>query len=622
MILCEPIWDYRKRPLNNYDCSLMAMDKRSREIKEYIGSPEGMGRGWRKAPLPGIINRKVLDCDGQLVEKHIEFGSYLGSGLGSTVYKSTCNGRAIVEKFTADIPSVGSRKSAGKILMEAVFVFFRQTLPSYRTNFYAAMSNHYASLIIADAIEFELGERFAPRLEYTTYDENSGGYVLAYEYMEGRPIRPGLEERLLRENLKRWKAVIADRLGLWGLARQCDVNNINSPGNVLVTDENTLKMKLIDVTPGVLGGQVYLLPLEFEYLLKGIATGNFLPFGDAIDIRKFHRYRDEISRRYGDLSSRFGAQPLTSFINNCHSFEYYLNKWRDSEPCFLRSPLRIFQYFFNINTVKATTVTMATNLEYAGAISTKKATKVRKAAEGTNKPFVLTLLRLDLLTRLVFHIVRNISAKIWEAIRYIFLELLWCAIKAIGSFVRFTVKVYIDSHYRRKVSSEMIEKWIMEAEKKDKIIIHSQAETLRAELQNKDILKILEVGPLWVITKAIKPPFIGTAANVTILYMLFSKFNPYLLIPLFADGIVRFLVVLIFTGFKYKRLLLLSLIPTLGFVIPIPMELMSSAPALTEFLMKYVIGSKIGTSLPGVDKHSFRTYFYIRLMGIPLYLMK
>lgn len=598
------------------------MDRRSQEIKDHIGSPEGMGRGLRKEPAPGRISRKILNRDGELVERHIELGPYLGSGLGSTVYRSTYNGKATVEKFTADILPVRSRKRVGKLLMEAVFLFFRQTLPSYRTNFYAAMSNHYASLIIADATEFELGERLVPMLEYTAYDEGSGGYVLAYEYMEGRPIRPGPEESLLRENLKRLKAVIADRLGFWGLARQCDVNNINSPGNVLITDENTFKMKLVDITPGVLGGQIYLLPLEFEYLFKGIATGNFLPFGDAIDIRKLHSYREEISSGSRGLSNRFGAERVKRFVNNCHSFEYYLNKWRDSEPCLFRSPFRILQYLFNIDTIKATTATMATNLEYTGAISAKKAAHVRVALGGTGISFTLAFLRFYLFTRLVLYIARKIPAKIGAAIRYIFTGLLWGAIKAVGRFARFTVKVYIDPSYRKKVSKEKIGEWIVEAEKEGKTITCAQAEILRAELQGKDILEILGIGPLWIITKIIKPPFIGTAANITMLYLLFNKFNPYLLIALFADGIIRCLIVLIFTGLKYKKLLLLSLIPTFGFVIAIPAELMSYAPTLTEFLLKDLIGSNIGTSVPGVDKHSFRTYFYVRLMDIPLYFMK
>jgi hypothetical protein len=593
----------------------------SSRIFNHIGSPQGLGKARNASPNLNIpIKRKALTANGELKEQEIILTKKIGSGLGGIVYKGIYEEKAIVEKFSADLPLEGS-KSFAKKFMELQFLIYRQSLPSYRTNFYAAMVNHYASLIIYDAGEFEFGSPFVPHLEYTCYEKESGGYVFAYEFIEGRPIHPGQEEHLLKRNLKVWKDFIADKLGLWGIGRQSDACNINSAANVFIIDEATKAMKLIDVTPGVIGGQIYFLPLEIEYFFKGLLTGNFLPFGDAVDMEKLDNYRKNLQEESNELSEKYGKKRLSDFENNCRMFEFYLKKWRDCEYALVRSPVRVFQCLFNRETIKATTLNSITGLEYKGVLPLQKASFLREKVEKTNKRAKLMLLRLLLLFNLLSYLIRRIPSYLWAIVRFLFRDILWGMIKVIYKSLIFIVKVYINKEYRKRVSREKIEKWIDQAEFKDRAIDKKDADCVRSALKDKDILEIIELGPLWTIAKLIKPPFVGTIANLGAGLLFIKTLNPYWLLVLFGDGIIRFVITVIFTGFKYRMLLGLSLIPTLGFIIPIPTQLILSAPCLTEFIMHQVIGVKLGTLVPGVDRHSFRTYFYIRLMNIPLFFM-
>jgi hypothetical protein len=49
---------------------------------------------------------------------------------------------------------------------------------------------------------------------------------------------------------------------------------------------------------------------------------------------------------------------------------------------------------------------------------------------------------------------------------------------------------------------------------------------------------------------------------------------------------------------------------------------MRNSPHLTEFIMKEIVASKVGTFFPGVSRDSFSEYFYMRLMNIPLFFMR
>ena len=588
----------------------MDLENFSQKIRRHIGSPEGLGKAKKEVPSHTKIIRKVLTRDGSLEEKEISNLVCLASGLASIAYKGNVNGKEIVEKLCGDLPPCVGKKSKGKTLMEGAFLFFRQSLPSFRTNFYAAMSNHYASLIIEEASELEFGESITPKIQYTSYDKESGGFLFAYEFIAGRNIRPGPEEKLLIEKLKIWKSFIADKLGMWGIGRQCDVKNINSPGNVFIVNEKTKKMKLLDITPGVIGGQIYFLPLEYEYFFKGLLTGNFLPFGDAVDTVKLDKYEK-------DLKEKCGEKRLLNFQKNCKAFKFFLEKWRDSEPALLRSPFRIFQYLFNLKTIKSTTLTAIVNLEYRGIINTALANAMRKTVSKETKRITLTLLRIKLFIYLLWSVIKKMPSFIYLAVKLILIVFPLKSFKFLVSFFKFLFKAYTDKDFRKKVTQDKIGKWIRESEENSKMITPSDAKALREELKKTDVLEILELQPLWTVAKIIKPPFVGTAANLTLIYLFTTTLNPYWLLPLFLDGFIRFVITLIFAGLKYKLLLFLSIVPTFGFVLPVPAELIKRAPFLTRFLMRDVIGAKMGTMLPGVDRHSFRTYFYIHLMDMP-----
>jgi len=593
---------------------------RDRIVKEHIGSSEGLGEARLTEPMLNIsIFRKVLTRDGDLADQEVALSERVGSGLGSVVYKGIAGEREVAEKFFADLPLKSKSKRIGKKVMEGVSFVFKQAPPSYRTNFYAAMTAHYMSLIIERASVMEFGECIVPRLQYTAYDPGSGGYVMAYEYINGRPVRFRDEEGLLKERLREWRGLIGDRLGFWGLARQCDAANINSPGNVLIVDEDTKKMKLIDVTPAVLGGQIWLLPFEFKYFFKGLLKGEFLPFGDAVDMKRFAGYCARVAQT---SSQQSGDARLSEFKDQCEAFKFYLGRWRDSEPAALRSPLRIFRLFLDIDLIRSVTLTSVNHLEHAGVISVEAAAALRERARAAEGRFALSLIRVRLITGLCGHVVRGIPVNLGKAVRFFFVRVLGLGIRSLGRALRCLVKIYVSREYRQGIAREKIREWIDIAELKHRSIAPSEARELREECGHADVLEIIEIAPLWSIAKIVKPPFVGTVANFTLLTLFMTTGNAYLLIPLFADGVIRFLIALLFTGIKYKTLLILSVIPSFGFILPIPAQLMKSFPRLSEFLLCEVIGSRLGTCVPGVDRHSFRTYFYMRLMRIFLLFFK
>ena len=591
-----------------------------RSVKEHIGSSEGLGKAQRAEPsLHTSIRRKVLTRHGDLTDQEVVLTGRVGSGLGSIVYKGIAGGKEVAEKFFADLPLESTSKRLAKKAMEGVSFLFKQAPASYRTNFYAAMTAHYTSLIIERACELEFGESTVPRLEYTAYDPGSGGYVMAYEYIDGRPVRLGDEEALLKKRLREWKDLIGDRLGFWGIARQCDIANINSPGNVLVVDEDTKKMMLVDVTPAVLGGQVWFLPLEFKYFFKGLLKGEFLPFGDAVDLKRFTGYCTRLTEA---ASQQPGDAHLSEFKDHCEAFRFYLDRWRDSEPAALRSPLRIFRLLLDVDLMRSVTLTGVNHLEHTGAIPVETAAALRERARAADGRLTLKLIQLRLTAALCGHIIRRIPADLGRAVRFFFVRVLGQGIRSLGRALRCLIKIYASREYRQGIAREKIKEWIDTAELRHRSITPREAQELREESGHADVLEIIEIAPLWTIAKIIKPPFVGTMANVTLLTLFMTTGNAFLLIPLFADGMIRLLVALLFTGTKYRTLLMLSVIPTLGFILPIPAQLMKSFPRLSEFLLCEVIGSRLGTCVPGVDRHSFRTYFYMRLMRITLFFFK
>jgi hypothetical protein len=189
-------------------------------------------------------------------------------------------------------------------------------------------------------------------------------------------------------------------------------------------------------------------------------------------------------------------------------------------------------------------------------------------------------------------------------------------------------RLFLDSEYRKRVTRERIEKWIDDAERTHRSIAKEEADALRFEVNRSDILDVLQLYPLWLPARLPKPPFIGTVANFVLAYMIFKEFvtaytlNTNYLTLLFADGVLRFLIAVAFTGLKYEKLLLLSLIPTFGFFTPIPAQIMNDTPRLSTFLMKDVLAARIGTLYPGVSRNSFSVYFYKRFMNLPLLLMR
>ncbi|MFA5499878.1 MAG: hypothetical protein WC404_02235, partial [Candidatus Omnitrophota bacterium] len=188
--------------------------------------------------------------------------------------------------------------------------------------------------------------------------------------------------------------------------------------------------------------------------------------------------------------------------------------------------------------------------------------------------------------------------------RILFVDILWNGLRSIKRAADAMAEVYVNKEFRVRSAGDFIEKAIVRAED-DKRITAEEAKVLRDELEGEDVLEMLALFPVW-------------AAIDLITWSVFG----YGIVPIFVDGILHCAAAVIFTGFKYKPLLVLSAIPVVGTYIAIPTQMIKNSPHLTEFLMKEVVGSKMGTFFPGVARDSFSEYFYMRFMNIPLFFMR
>jgi hypothetical protein len=232
---------------------------------------------------------------------------------------------------------------------------------------------HLANRFIVALSRARVGYALTPPILYTRYDHRTGGYVQAFPYVEGRPLRPwrpGLpllgEARWALPVMRRWRDFLAEELGFWGLARQVDPANPNSFSNIWITPEK--HVLLLDMVPGLPGF------LEPRYLWWGLVRGDFPPFGDAVDLDRLSRSVDES----GPGADTAGARDL-------ELLRLALQQWRASEPRLLSSPARPFSLWRDKGVRRGTRSALLRHLEVKGAATPLevKQYRVMLAATGT-----------------------------------------------------------------------------------------------------------------------------------------------------------------------------------------------------------------------------------------------
>lgn len=303
-------------------------DARSRlqAIACWIGTPAGRGRIVPSAPVLGAgQDVRTFEADGTLGERRVRLIRRLGAGLAGTVYLAEDDaGITFVEKHFGAVPAEGNKR-VGRWLADGLFALFRQAPLSFRELPEAAVAGHLANRFVVALSHERFGFSITPPLLYTRYDPRTGGYVQAFQYVQGRPLRPcedGLplfgEASLFRPTMRRWRDFLSEDLGLWGLARQVDPANPNSFSNLWVTQDR--HVLLLDVVPGLPGF------LEPRYLWLGLIRGELPPFGDAIDF-------DRLSR-----SLRDHGHAVEHWQEDLELMKEAVAGWKDAEPKLCSSP--------------------------------------------------------------------------------------------------------------------------------------------------------------------------------------------------------------------------------------------------------------------------------------------
>ena len=340
-------------------------------IARWIGTPAGRGPIVARAPTAGVLQEvRVWEASGELATRRIRIGRLLGAGLAGTVYEvGDEDGAVFVEKHYGGIP--GKKRFGGR-LAAAVFSLFRQAPLSFRELPAAAVAIHLANRFIVAASVETFGRSITPPLLYTRYDARTGGYVQAFEYVEGRPLRPGGPGRPMlgdattfRPLMRRWRDFVAHDLGFWGLARQVDPANVNAYSNVWVTPAG--EAVLLDLVPGVPGF------LEPRYLWWGLRRGQFPPFADAVDFARLERW----------LESHPSA--ASAVRGDLDLLRVAVQSWQASEPRLVSSPLRPLRLLTDARVRLATRESLLTHLEVKGALSRAQARVLREELAATGR---------------------------------------------------------------------------------------------------------------------------------------------------------------------------------------------------------------------------------------------
>lgn len=342
-------------------------------IESWIGAPAGRGRIVPAPPAVGVHQDvRVWEGSGELAMRRIRIGRALGAGLAGTVYEvRDDNGARFVEKHYGQIPVSGTER-LGRWLAGAIFSLFRQAPLSYRELPEAVVTIHLANRFIVAASTERFGRPITPRLLYTRYDARTGGYVQAFEYVEGRPLRPtspGLpllgEAALVLPTMRCWRDFLARELGFWGLARQVDPANVNAYGNVWITQSG--QIVLLDLVPGIPGF------LEPRYVWGGLRRGQFPPFADAIDCARLARWLESHTSRTPDPRGDLDLLRLA------------VERWQASEPRLVSSPLRPLRVVTDPRVRAAVRRALLTHLEVKGAVTSEQAQAYRAALEATGR---------------------------------------------------------------------------------------------------------------------------------------------------------------------------------------------------------------------------------------------
>ena len=567
------------------------------DIARWVGTPAGRGRIVPAAPPLDEWRRvRTWEASGALSTRRIRTLRLLGAGLAGTVYLVQDGaGQTYVEKHYGAVPLEGV-KGLARRLVAALFALFRQAPPSFRELPQAVVAMQLINRFVVAASVARFGTAITPRVLYTRYDEGTGGYVQAFEYIEGRPLRPwqpGLpllgEAATFRATMCRWRDFLAGELGFWGIARQVDPANANAPSNMWVTGEN--EVMLLDIVPGVPGF------LEPRYLWWGLSRGQLPPFADAIDFT-----------RLAAFLQRVRPQPALVWRRDLALLRAAVEDWQASEPRIIASPLRVVRLLHDAATKGATRRALLTHLEVKGAISMERAREYREALSRTGRFPMVHRHSLLKMAPLRLHLA---ATDRHYALRLIVTSWRWPVIfvQAAARTSRRLVDAVIggaallyrmlrDREERIRRCRVQVGEWIASETSLGRLSSSQGSELLEELSADEDTADIAGLFALHLLISAFKESFFGPSVGWLVLAVATGQ--AWLLIPALIAPTLRVAATVIVGMGSRLGLVLLCALPSVG-VFAAPVHLLNKRPRLGGFIIR-ALAQKVALRLPALGE--------------------
>jgi len=572
-------------------------------IADWIGRAHGRGAIHPSAPDFDVAKHvKTWEADGRLATREIRILKLLGSGLAGTVFLAQDeHGTQFIEKHYGEVPAKGSKK-LGRFLTATIFTFFRQAPLSFRELPEAVIANHLTNRFIVELSRRRFGRSLTPPLLFTRYDEQTGGYVQAFTFVEGRPLRPWEasttdgnlpllgEAGLFYRTMQHWRDFLAKELGFWGLARQVDPANPNSYSNVWITpDKHAL---LLDVVPGVPGF------LEGRYLWWGLWRGQLPPFSDAIDFRRLETY---LSWQVPYIDESWGRDLAL--------LRAAVMRWQNSEPRIWSSPFRLWRVLTDATVRGATRQALLTHLEVKGAISARQAVDYRVLLSSTGRFPRLSLHSILKMAPLRLHLLLTDSAYARRAVTKILrrgwrlpLRVVATIVLRLGRALVFVLKqagyvwlLLTNRQERLERCHTEVGRWIEEEHELGRLP-QADAARLRAELHSDR--EIADLGGLFAIhvaISALKQSVVGPSGAW--MAMAIVTRNWWWAAPTMIAPVLR-VIALLWLGLGNRLgLLFFSALPDVG-VLAAPLYLLQRRALLGGFILR-AFGRKVALKIPG-----------------------
>ena len=567
-------------------------DERLAGIVGWIGGPEGRGRIVPRTPEFGTHQEvRVWQASGEFAVRRISTRRLLGAGLAGTVYEvEDEDGTRYVEKHFGEIPAEGAHR-LGRLITAAVFSLFRQAPLSFRERPEAVVAMHLINRVVVAASHRHVDAPRTPALLYSRYDARTGGYVQAFAFVDGRPLRPAATGRpLLGEasvvlpTMRRWRDFLARDLGLWGLARQVDPANVNAFSNVWITpDQQPL---LLDLVPGVPGF------LEPRYIWWGLRHGQFPPFADAVHVDRLERWVADGPSGRDDLRADL---PL---------LRHSLDLWQASEPRLVASPRRPLELLRDHRVRAATRAALLTHLEVKGAVTADQAHAYRRelAATGTfparRRHTLLKMAPLALHLALVDRVyaarlVRRLP-RVALGVAHAVARLPWRLGRRVSAVAVALAQQLASRALRMRTFLERVGGWV-EEERGLGRLSEPEAVAIRREVQ--DDRETADLAGLFVVhlsISALKHSLLGPSAVWFALALATGRW--WLAGPALVAPVLRLLAAVLMGFLRHPRLLVLSAMPDVG-VLAVPLVLIARRSLLGLFIVR-VLAQKVALGVP------------------------